>query len=140
MAIAEYLEETCLSHPLLPKDPLLRAKIRQICMLVIADIQPLQNLAVLDYLQEDKRQEWAKFWIQKGLQALEKIVSDNSGPYATGKQFTLADAFLYPQLRNAHLFDVDFSRYPRLLQIEKLLTQPPAVIKALNDQHSSGGF
>jgi glutathione S-transferase len=47
-AILEYLEETRPERALLPKDPFVRAQVRSICLLIGADTQPVQNLAVLN--------------------------------------------------------------------------------------------
>ena len=49
MAILAYLEERFPAPPLLPADPWLRARARQLAEMVNAGIQPLQNLAVLDH-------------------------------------------------------------------------------------------
>ena len=45
MAILEYLEERFPTPPLLPADPWLRARARQLAEMVNSGIQPLQNLA-----------------------------------------------------------------------------------------------
>ena len=44
IAIIEYLEDTRPTHSLLPKDPFLRARVRQIANIIAADTQPFQNL------------------------------------------------------------------------------------------------
>ncbi len=133
MAIAEYLEETRPTCSLLPKDAILRSRVRQICQIIASDIQPLQNLAIIEHLPAEKRCSWAKSWIEKGLAAIEKIVSDTCGPYTMGTDFTLADVFLYPQLRNAHLFNVDLNKFPSLMKIEKNLSTHLAITDALDD-------
>ncbi len=46
-AILEYLEETRPEKPLLPSDPFTRAQVRNLCLLIGADIQSLQNRGVL---------------------------------------------------------------------------------------------
>src|SRR6476659_7526055 len=43
LAIIEYLEETHPTPPLLPRDPFLRARVRQLAEVVNSGIQPLQN-------------------------------------------------------------------------------------------------
>src|SRR5215475_14621358 len=52
MAILEYLEETHPNPPLLPKDPVGRARVRALALIVTADIHPIQNLRVMAYLRE----------------------------------------------------------------------------------------
>ncbi len=44
MAIMEYLEETRPQHKILPSSPAARAQVRRIAQMVVADIQPVQNL------------------------------------------------------------------------------------------------
>src|SRR3954464_1831379 len=51
MAIIAYLEERFPTPPLLPSDPWLRARARQLAEMVNAGIQPYQNLPVLDQLK-----------------------------------------------------------------------------------------
>eukprot|EP00126_Sphaerothecum_destruens_P012659 Sdes_comp21690_c0_seq1m20267 len=62
VAIIEYLEETrphvC---PLLPKEASQRALARELVMIIASDIQPIQNLRVLQMMGE-KKAEWAKHW------------------------------------------------------------------------------
>src|SRR5437660_1963827 len=53
MAIVEYLDETHPEPPLLPKDPLARARVRAIAQLVACDIHPPNNLRVLRYLSRE---------------------------------------------------------------------------------------
>jgi maleylacetoacetate isomerase len=46
-AILEYLEETRPEPSYMPKDAILRAKVREICMMIGCDIHPVQNLRVM---------------------------------------------------------------------------------------------
>src|SRR5262245_45526539 len=50
LAIIEWLDETHPEPPLLPKDPLRRARVRAFSMVVACDIHPLQNTRVLERL------------------------------------------------------------------------------------------
>ena len=52
MAILEYLEETHPNPPLLPKDPVGRARVRSLALIPTADVHPIQNLRVMNYLRE----------------------------------------------------------------------------------------
>lgn len=51
LAICEYLDEAFPAPPLLPVDPLRRAKVRAAAQLIACDIHPVQNLRVLDRLR-----------------------------------------------------------------------------------------
>ena len=52
LAIIEYLDETLPEPPLLPAEPLARAQVRQMALLVACDIHPLNNLRVLKQLKQ----------------------------------------------------------------------------------------
>src|SRR5271168_871595 len=52
LAIVEWLDETHPEPPLLPKDPLRRAKVRAFAMVVACDTHPVQNLKVLARLRQ----------------------------------------------------------------------------------------
>jgi len=145
-AIIEYLEDLKPNPSLLPEDPFLRGKCRQLCAIIGSDIQPIQNLSVLNYVkqnylnehsQQDKDKlsnEWARHWISRGLKAYEQEVSSGlSGKYSIGHSVTMADLFLIPQLFNARRFGYDFSETPTLLKIEKELSKLEAVVKAHPD-------
>ena len=78
IAILEYLEEAYPNSPLLPKDPVERAKVRQAVMIVAADTQPLQNLRILQKLfpeqsQEEQKKSYAIERIDSGLKAFSKV-------------------------------------------------------------------
>ena len=119
-AIAEFLEERHPSPPLLPADPLARARVRELQHLVGCDIHPLQNLRVLKYLRAELGQDdagvaaWCRRWIGDGLAAYETLAEDRSadGRYSVGDALTLADAWLVPQVYNAERFEVDLAPYP----------------------------
>ena len=52
LAIIEYLEELNPSPSLLPKNPLGRAEVRSLAMIIACDIHPINNLRVLEYLKK----------------------------------------------------------------------------------------
>src|SRR5262249_40900617 len=52
LAIIEWLDETPPEPPLLPKDPLRRAKVRAFAQVLACDTHPVQNLKVLARLRE----------------------------------------------------------------------------------------
>lgn len=119
--IIEYLEETRPLPPLLPSDPVQRAKVRGIVESIVSGIQPLQNLNVLVRVGEGK-QEWAKYWIERGFAALEEQLRNTSGTCCFGDSVTIADLCLVPQVFNANRFGVDMTKYPIISRINEFLS------------------
>jgi maleylpyruvate isomerase len=123
LAIIEWLDETHPTPPLLPKDPLRRARVRAFALAIACDIHPVQNLKVLARLRqlglaEEKVTEWAAWTNREGLSACESLIRDEQGPFCFGASPTVADLCLVPQLANARRFGVDVAAFPRLLEAE----------------------
>ncbi|XAR63167.1 Glutathione transferase [Bertholletia excelsa] len=121
-AILLYLEEKYPEKALLPADPQLKALNLQVASIISSSIQPLHMLSLLKRLEEkvgpEERSLWAQFNIEKGFDALEKLLKDNAGKYATGEQIYLADVFLAPQIAvAAKRFNIDMSKFPTLSMI-----------------------
>ena len=139
LAIIEWLDETHPEPPLLPKDPLRRAKVRAFAMALACDVHPVQNLKVLARLRqlglpEEKVTEWAAWANREGLSACETLVADEAGPFCFGTAPTIADLCLVPQLANARRFGVDVSAYPRLLKAEAAAKEMKALADAAPDR------
>ena len=133
LAIIEWLDETHPNPPLLPKDPLRRAKVRAFAMALACDTHPVQNLKVLARLRqlglpEEKVTEWAAWANREGLSACETLVA--------GEEPTLADLCLVPQLGNARRFGVDVSAFPRLLKAEAATKEIKAFADAAPDKQA----
>ena len=123
LAIIEWLEETHPEPPLLPKDPIRRAKVRAFALAIVADTHPIQNLRVLNRLRSMGHDEaavkgWAAWVNETGLSSCETIAAKEKGPFCFGEAPTLADICLVPQMVNARRFGVDVSKFPRLLEAE----------------------
>jgi maleylpyruvate isomerase len=123
VAIIEWLDEIHPEPPLLPKDPLRRAKVRAFAMALACDTHPVQNLKVLARLRELGLPEetvtgWAAWANREGLAACEALIAGEAGPFCFGETPTMADLCLVPQLANARRFGVDLEAFPRLLRAE----------------------
>lgn len=126
LAILEYLEETRPEPPLLPADPLGRARVRALACAVACDIHPLNNLRVLNYitgpmgLDETAMTAWYRHWVEVGFAGIEAMLAADAetGRFCHGDAPTLADVCLVPQVYNARRFAVDLDPYPTIRRIE----------------------
>jgi maleylpyruvate isomerase len=139
LAIIEWLDEIHPAPPLLPKDPLRRAKVRAFALVVACDTHPVQNLKVLARLRqlglpEAQVTEWAAWANREGLTACEKLIAGEAGPFCFGAEPTVADLCLVPQLANARRFGVDLAAFPRLLKAEAAASNIKAFADAAPDR------
>ena len=137
-AIIEFLEEKYPNPALLPKNIEDRAWVRGLAQDIAADIHPLNNLRVLRYLvgklgvSDEARAGWYNHWLEKGLNALEKRLSNDPrvGQFCYGNQPGMADAFLVPQIFNAYDAKINFASYPTLSRITHNCMQLSAFVNA----------
>jgi maleylacetoacetate isomerase len=137
MAIIEYLDETHPQPPLLPADPIGRARVRALAQLICCEIHPLNNLRVLKYLtrelkvDEASKNAWYRHWVRDGLEKFElELERQPAGTYSYGGTPTLADCCLVPQIFNGKRFDVDFSGLARTMAAFDACMQHPAFQQA----------
>lgn len=138
LAIIEYLDEIAPEPALLPAEPVLKAKVRAVAQAVACDIHPVQNLKVLQRLREmglgeELVQAWASTTIEEGLDAVDRLLADQPGPFAFGDAPSLADLCIVPQLGNARRFGVEL-RWPRLVALEAACLELPAFQNAAPGQ------
>jgi maleylpyruvate isomerase len=137
LAIIEYLDEKHPAPPLLPRGAEDRAFVRAISFAIACDIHPLNNLRVLQYLgsacgvDEPKRDEWYRHWIDVGFAAIEpQLAGRASGRYALGDAPTLADICIVPQVANANRLKVPMDPYPRISAVNEACLAHPAFDRA----------
>ena len=138
LAIIEYLDEMHPEPPLLPKDPLGRARVRSLAQLIACDIHPLNNARVQAYLKTTLRHEeasvevWCRHWILEGFRALETLAREFSadGTRLYAGQLSLADVCLVPQMYNARRVQTPLIEFPTLNSITHALESLPAFAAA----------
>jgi maleylpyruvate isomerase len=139
LAIIEWLDETHPTPPLLPADPLARAKVRAFALVLAADTHPIQNLKILRALRGLKLDEeavtgWAAAANASGLAACEALLEGQDGPFCFGATPGLADICLIPQLGNARRFGVDLAAFPLVLAREAACKALPAFADAVPER------
>src|SRR6201746_2025099 len=139
LAIIEWLDETPPDPPVLPRDPLRRAKVRAFAMALACDTHPVQNLKVLARLRhlglpEQQVTDWAAWANREGPAACETLIANEPGPFCFGAAPTIADLCLVPQLANARRFGVVLDAFPRLLLAETAAKAVKAFADAAPDR------
>lgn len=123
LAIIDYLDATHPEPPMVPKDPAARSHVLAAALAIAADIHPINNLRILNYLKEELGQDqaardaWYKHWIVQGFTALEAML-DPGKVFIGGDAPGIADACLVPQMANARRFDIALDAFPTLVRID----------------------
>jgi maleylacetoacetate isomerase len=135
MAMIDYLDETRPDPPLLPRDPCLRAHVRDLKDQIVADIHPLNNTSVLARLRsqfgadDSAIASWYEHWIVRGFEVLEQMLP-STGDYCLGDAVTLADIVLVPQVANARRYrQIDLTQFPNVVRIDAAVKR----LKAFHD-------
>ena len=123
LAIIEWLDEKQPAPPLVPKDPLARARVRSLSYLIASEIHPLNNLRVLQHLKrlgqtQEQIDTWYRHWIADGLAKLEaELARPGTGTFCHGDAPSMADCCLVPQIFNAKRFNSDLAPYPTTMRV-----------------------
>lgn len=134
LAIIDWLDETHPQPPLMPTDPLFRARVRAAAHVIAMDVHPLGNTGPRNYLLKvlnldlETVDAWTRHWIEDGFSALEKLISP--APYSFGAQPTLADICLVPQVFNARRYKVDMAKFPKISAVDETCRKHPAFAAA----------
>lgn len=123
LAIVDYLDRRYPEPLLIPEETAPRATALQFASFIACEMHPLNNLRVLKYLtgslqlDDERRAEWTRHWLQQGFEVLESAVEEGA-QYCVGKSVTIADCFLIPQIANAKRVAFDLTPFPKLMRID----------------------
>jgi len=142
LAIVELLEDLFPAPPVLPADPILRARVRAFANLICADLHPVNNNRVRRFMADRigappaAVQSWYEHWVAVAFTALEAAVASHpvTDRHCFGSQPTIADACLVPQMANARRFGCDLSPYPNLERIDANCRKLDAFAQARPDR------
>ncbi|MBP0620606.1 maleylacetoacetate isomerase [Cupriavidus consociatus] len=137
LAIIDYLDARHPEPRLLPQDPVQRARVLELSMLIGCDIHPVNNLRVLRYLQDTlkvtpgQKDAWYRHWIDEGMAGVERLLArQGHGNWCFGDAPTLADVALVPQVANALRMGCDLGRYERAMAVYAHASAHPAFAQA----------
>ena len=118
LAIIDYLDTVQPEPRMIPTDPIERARAMELALTIAADIHPINNLRILNYLKnelgqaQDAVDDWYRHWIEAGFTTLEMLLPDTE--FAGGDAPNIVDACLVPQMYNARRFKTDLSPFPKV--------------------------
>lgn len=127
MAIIELLEDLFPEPSIFPEDLMDKARVRAFAQGICADLHPINNNRVRQYLTEvggaddDQVAAWYHHWAGRTFSSLEAMITAREVPYVYcfGDSPGLADACLVPQIANARRFNSNLEPYPRLVAIDQ---------------------
>jgi maleylacetoacetate isomerase len=138
LAIFDILDARFKEPPLVSSDPEIRARQLAMALVISADIHPLNNLRVLQYLTRELGQNqeavntWIRHWIAEGFAALEAM-ADPGMPFLGGVAPAMPDMCLVPQMYNARRFETPLEAYPKLVEIDARCNEIDAFKRAHPD-------
>ncbi len=122
LAIIDYLDAIYPDPAMVSDDPVERSRTLAQALNIAADIHPINNMAIGNYLKEHFGADqqgvvtWMHHWMKRGFDALEEQAPE-SGIFG-GDVPNLADVCLVPQLYNARRFAMNLGDYPKLARID----------------------
>ena len=143
--ILEYLEEAYPQKPLLPKEPLARAKVRELLTVMELHVELVARRLYAGLFAGAPLSDGAKQSVEKeltkGIRALKALAKFD--PYVAGGDFTVADcaaAVHFPliSLATKAAYGRDFlEEIPQLKPYLKMLGERPAVAKVSADRRAA---
>jgi glutathione S-transferase len=143
--ILEYLEDAYPQKPLLPKDPLARARVRELVVFIELHLELVARRMYRSLgggkPVSDETREWVERELTKGVRALKALVKFD--PFIAGKELTIADCAAFVHLPLVTLvtktfFGRDFLEdIPQLKPYLKMLGERPAFARVNEDRKTA---
>ena len=138
LAILEYLDEKYPNPPLLPADPVGRARVRALALMVACEGHPLLTPRVRRYLDHElnlrdtQQAAWRRHWTIETLAALEGHLDGHkaTGRFCHGDAPTLADICMVGHVTAAVTQQIDLAPYPTVKRIFETAMALPEFAKA----------
>jgi maleylacetoacetate isomerase len=127
LAIIDYLDAKFREPKMVSANPAERSRTLTQALTIAAEIHPLQNLRVQNYLRDELGQDapaiaaWLHRWLGEGLAALEAQAPE-AGLFG-GDSPNLADVCLVPQMYSARRFMLPLDGMPKLVRIDMALRE-----------------
>ena len=144
--ILEYLEDAYPQKPLLPKDPLARARVRELVVFIELHLELVARRMYRSLgggkPVSDETREWVGKELTKGVRALKALVKFE--PFIAGKELTIADCAAFVHLPLVTLvtktfFGRDFLEdIPQLKPYLKMLGERAAFARVNEDRKAAG--
>lgn len=137
LAIIDYLDARYPQPKMVCGDPAQRAITLAHALVVAADIHPINNLRVWQYLKDpfghsqDDVVQWMHHWMHAGFTALEQH-APHDGLFG-GETPNLVDICYFAQMHNANRFQLPMDDFPKLRGIERAMKNIPEVAAAHPD-------
>jgi maleylacetoacetate isomerase len=135
LAIIDWLEATHPEPPLLPAEPLARARALELAHIVAMDIHPVNNLRILNALAERfdasgrARIDWMHHWMRLGFDTIEARLPGTRYALSDDRP-GLADCCLIPQVYNAGRWGLDLTPWPKITAVDAACLDLPAFADA----------
>ena len=142
--ILEYLEEAYPQQPLLPKDPLARAKVRELTTVIELHMELVARRVYGVFFGQpvsDEAKQSVEKDLAKGLRAFKALAKFD--PFVAGKEFTIADCAAAVHLPVISLASkLNFGKdmlddIPQVKPYLKMLGERPAVAKVNSDRRAA---
>jgi maleylpyruvate isomerase len=123
VATLEYLDESHPGPPLMPRDPYLRAHVRQ-TMYAIAEV-----LAPLDASGCDAGVEQIADF-EEALVSIDRLIEREAGNYSAGRSMSLADPMVHALAECARVAGIDIAPFASISTVVKHLSRLPGFGRA----------